>query len=258
MFIASLLTSCSSDNQKTTDFLKKTADWLEKTADALEKSVQTLEAKQTKLAAPSITPKPLKTPTPLRTLETPTPSRTATTELSPTPNHDQLNLKMVREKRSGDSIALENALISYVVKVSRPFMTDAVYGVLAIKDGGEEKGVAVIENFDCGLNFLNQYDLLGKPLGSDTSPAISGVWKPNTRFDEVSGKIYIEASVGAVAMITGNNYQLNETDQKVNCPKNSALSGAGDLPQKLAKETGKLIKNLIDGFQEGYFEDISN
>ncbi len=251
--VAALMTACGEKPEKTQVYLEKTAQWLERTSDALEKARQNLEASQTVNAAiPSITPSPSKS-------ELLTPSRAVSMEVK-TPTlaflkQDKKTLQEIRNTTGGEKIILEDALISYVIKIPRPYVSDAVYGVLAVNIDSKEKGVAVIENFDCGMEMLEENNTLGDPIGSDKSPAISGLWKPNTRFESIGGTMFVEPSLGTIAVVTGTKYQFEEDDQSISCPKKSVFSGAGEVPEILAREAGKLIRNLIEGFKEGYFEE---
>lgn len=234
--------SCSKTPQEAEDSLKKTTNWLDNMADALGSTETTVA---TKIQTPTpegatITPKPSNTP------EIPTPSFDL---------EDNENLQKIRETNSGEIISLKKLKVSYVVKIPRPLVPDAVYAVGAIEKNGEEKGVVIIENFDCGLENLQKANKLGDPLGSDKTPAVSGLWKPNTRFDEIGGKMFVEASVGTIAVVTGTSYRLDENEAAIECPKNSIFKGAGDLPEKLAREAGKIIRDVIEGFKEGYFEE---
>lgn len=214
----------------------ETQVFLEKTADLLEKTSRAVETTQTK----EVTTKPI----PVK--DTPTPFVTES---------DKENLEKILETNGGEEISLESPFVSYVVKIPRPLTSDAVYAVLAIQENGNERGIGIIENFDCGLEELEKTDKLGDPVGSDKSPAISGIWKPSVRFKNISGEMFVEASLGTIAVVTGNSYRLGENDAPIECSKKSIFSGAGDLPEKLARETGGIIKDVIEGFKEGYFEE---
>lgn len=234
------ITGCSGKSPDETQvILEKTANLLNKTANAIETAQQKFTATHTAQSEKAAT-------TSAQIEETSTPFVLES---------DKENLKKIQETNGGEKISLENPLVSYVVKIPRPLTSDAVYAVLAIQENGKERGVGIIENFDCGLEGLEMADKLGDPIGSDKSPAISGLWKSNTRFENISGKMFVEASLGTVAVVTGNSYQLNKKDTPIECPKKSIFAGAGDLPEKLAREAGRVIKDVIEGFKEGYFEE---
>ena len=263
-------TACRGKN--TDESLKKEVG-LEKTEQSLEETQQILKITQ-ETPIPIITQRPATntsekhvtqtstdkaTSTPAEATLTNTPTAVENTEtvpVTPTPEHnDQKIIDDIRDTSGGEKLNLENSLISYVVKIPRPFTDDAVYGVLAVNVNNEEKGMAVIDNFDCGLEQLQNANKLGSPIGSGKSPSISGLWKPNVRFENVGGTMFIEPSLGTIAVITGTSYQFDANDQKISCPKDSVFSGAGKLPEILAREAGKLIRTLLEGFKEGYFEE---
>ena len=220
--------------------------YLKKTSESLRNTTNALETAQQKFAASQTAQPERATITPTKTEKTPTPFFI---------DSDKENLEKIQETNGGEKINLENPLVSYVVKIPRPLTSDAVYAVLAIKENNKERGIGIIENFNCGLELLEKTDKLGNPIGSEKSPAINGLWKTNARFENISGKMFVEASVGTIAVVTGNLYQLNQNDTAVECLKKSVFSGAGDLPEKLAREAGGIIKDVIEGFKEGYFDE---
>jgi hypothetical protein len=250
--ISSILASCNKTPEKTQSLLEETSQWLEKTADAIDKAQQRLNSSQTANAEKSSLTPPSKVASP--TISQTAPHET-TTPTSTYIKEDKENLQEIRNATGGEKLSLDDPLISYIVKIPRPFVSDAVYGVLAIKVDSEEKGVAIIENFNCGFELLSKADLLGNPIGSDKSPTISGLWKPDYRFNNIDGTMFVEPSLGTIAVVTGTSYQLKENESSVSCPKKSIFSNAGDFPEKLAQETGKLIRDIIEGFKDGYFEE---
>lgn len=246
---AVILSACGKNPEKTQVFLERTSQKLIETANALDTRDSVLKASQTAQAQILKTPDTFQTPLGalMDTPHTETPS--------PYLSEDINTLNELRITEGGEKLTMENALISYVVKIPRPFASDAVYGVLAVNTKDGEKGAALIENFDCAMDILEENDLLGDPIGSEKSPAISGLWKPDIRFENISGTMFVEPSLGTIAVVTGTSYQFGVNDPEAVCPKNSVFSGAGEIPRILAQESGKLIKTLIEEFKAGYFEE---
>lgn len=232
--------SCSKDPNKTTEVADNLSRWLEATADALEERQKQLQATQAALTTHQVP-------------NTFTPSPSAEVGTVSISDSDQENLREVRSAEGGEKIELEKALISYVIKIPRPG-SDAIYGVYAIESDDKQKGVGIIENFDCGFEMLEDENLLGQPVGSDMSPAISGLWKPDAHFERIGGEIFLEWSVGTIPVITGTSYQLDKDQQTQTCPKDSIFSEAGEWPKILAREAGGIIKSVLEGLQEGYFD----
>ena len=255
------LAACTKNPQQIEEGVTKTLQWLEKTAEALEKDKQLLQASQTSQARPTQKPSPLSPTAGIRTASqtaSPIPKNTDINPviketLTPTADLDQKILSEIRAARGGEALSLEQPLISWVIKIPRPFTSDAVYAVIAVNQNGEQKGAAVIDNFDCGLEKLQDTGKLGEPFGSNKSPAISGLWKPDIRFNNIKGEMFVEASIGVPAVVTGTSYQFSEKEQALNCPKKSVFSNPGSVPEKLGQQTGKLIRNLVNGFESGYF-----
>ena len=243
-FIGSLsltVVSCIKDPNKTTEAVENFSRWLDATADALAEKHRQLQATQAALTTRQVP-----------NTFTPSPSEEiGTRSISVS---DQENLQKIRSVEGGEKIELEKALISYVIKIPRPG-TDAVYGVYAIESDGKQKGVGIIENFDCGFEMLEDKNLLGRPVGSDTSPAISGLWKPSVHFEKIGGEIFLEWSAGTIPVITGTSYQLDKNQQTQTCPKDSIFSDAGEWPKNLARATGEIIGSILEGLQEGYFDN---
>jgi len=242
-FIGSLsltVASCIKDPGETTKVAEDLSRWLEATADALEERQRQLQATQAALTTRQVPNTP-----------TPSPIEVGTISIS---DSDQENLREIRSAEGGENIELEKALISYVIKIPRP-SSDAIYGIYAIESDGKQEGVGIIENFDCGFEILKNENLLGQPVGSETSPAISGLWKPGVHFEKIGGKIFLEWSTGTIPVITGTSYQLDKDQQTQICPKDSIFSEAGEWPKILAREAGGIIKSVLEGLQEGYFDN---
>lgn len=211
---------------------------------------------QTKSSFIPITP-PSSTPT---ETSTPHPSPIITFKssetITPSPEFsefDVLNKNIVETSRKGDEVVLENVLIKYIVKLPRPGFSDAVYGILAIVTDEGDKGVAVIENFDCEFDALTESSELGDPLFSETQPLSSGIWQPSVRFEILEGEVFVESSMGTVPIITSEEFKYQE--ETIICEKTSVFEGFGDLPEKAAEKVGQLLRELVDGFEERFFED---
>ncbi|HLE49356.1 MAG TPA: hypothetical protein VI819_04995 [Patescibacteria group bacterium] len=228
---------------------------LQATQNALQTQVSEL---QTKKEVPTIVILPTPTLTPAKfTVESPTTRPTTAIPLdtlTPTPNPDDKILKDVRENSGGEQITLNDVLITYVVKIPRPFTGDAIYAVFGVNTPTGTKGLGLIENFNCELTDLEKNDLLGSPLGSDKSPAISGIWEINKRFETINTRVFVEQSAGTIPVLTSESHKLDEDDSLTACPKDSIFSGAGDLPRAAAKKAGELIREIIEGFKDGYFD----
>lgn len=231
--------SCNKDPNKTTEAAADLSRWLEATANALEERQKQLQATQAALTTRQVP-------------NTPTPSLTEVGTISIS-DSDLENLQEIRSAEGGENIELKKALISYVIKIPR-MGPDAIYGVYAIKTNGEQEGVGLIENFDCGFEILEDENLLGQPVGSDTSLAISGLWKPDAYFERIGGEVFLEWSTGTIPVITGTSYQLDKDQQPLICPKDSIFSEASEWPKILAREAGGIIKSVLEGLQEGYFD----
>ncbi|OGM11882.1 hypothetical protein A2Z22_01465 [Candidatus Woesebacteria bacterium RBG_16_34_12] len=215
----------------------------------------------TEASVPTNTPELIQTSTrqPTNTPNlTETQAATKTEELKielPYQKDDQNNLNKIRISREEEQVILVNPLIEYIVKVPRPLISDAVFGVLAIETEEGVKGVAVFENADCEFAELSESGQLGDPkFGERIEPIASGLWQPHIRFKGLKAISFIEYSSGTIPVFTSQSFTTTEGNE-IDCPKESAFGGFGELPYDSGEIIGSTLKEFIEGFNKGFFKN---